>query len=247
MRHIRELIKMTKVAYPRDEFFANFDETMKVLPEKRVHYQAYERALALLDSESWAVLRNKAIAHFTDHRTGQRKQGFFNQLNDAFAYQHLIRRGYDQVRVLREVGTTQPDIEYMDGSKKSFCEVKTIGISEELIARRQAVQVHNSSIYYELSPEFLGKFCKALDIADGQIKARGAKGLIYLVIHFDDFTLEYYKTYRRQIMACLSAHAAENVYVKIGILGRKHISKGSTRAQKQAPNSSLSDDAPPQS
>ncbi len=232
MRRIRELIALAKAAHPRDGFFANLDQTMKVFPEVRAQYQAYERALALLDPESWAVLRDKAVAHFTDHRTGQWKQGFFNQLNDAFAYQHLVRRGYGQVRVLREVGTTQPDIEYMDGPKKSFCEVKTIGISEELLARRQAVQAHRSSIYYELSPEFLDKFRSTLEAADRQIKARGAKGLIYLVVHFDDFTLEHYKTYRRQVTACLSAHTAENVYVKIGVLGGKHIGKGSTGAAK---------------
>ena len=137
------------------------------------------------------------------------------------------------MRVLREVGTTQPDIEYMDGSKKSFCEVKTIGISEELIARRQAVQAHRSSIYYKLSPEFLGKFRSTLEAADRQIKARDAKGLIYLVVHFDDFTLEHYKTYRRQIKDCLSTHTTEYVYVKIGVLGGKYIGKknkwGSTR------------------
>jgi hypothetical protein len=239
MRHICELIALAKVAHPHDGFFSNLDDTMKVLPEVRAQYQAYERALASLDPNSWAVLRDKALAHFTDHRTGQRKQGFFNQLNEAFAYQYLVGRGYGQVRVLREVGKTQPDIEYMDGPEKCFCEVKTIGISQELIARREAVQAHCSSIYYELSTGFLDKFCSTLETAERQIKACGSKGLIYLVVHFDDFTLEHYKTYKRQITACLEAHTTENVYVKIGLRGEKHIRKGQSEPRSVAPNPSI--------
>src|SRR6476646_2260896 len=107
MRRIRELIASVSAAHPGDDFFAGVEQTLKVAPDARRQYEAYERALSVLDPESWAVLQAKAVAHFTDHRPGQRKQGFFNQLNDAFAYQYLVRRGYKQVRVLREVGKTQ--------------------------------------------------------------------------------------------------------------------------------------------
>jgi hypothetical protein len=225
MRHIRELIALTKAAHPGDRFFADIDQTLRLVPEARAQYRAYERALVHLDPESWVLLCAKAIAHFTDHRTGQRKQGFFNQLNDAFAYQHLVRQGYKQVRVLREVGTTQPDIEYIDGAEKKFCEVKTIGISDELIARRVKPQAMPSSIYHELSTGFLNKLRSTLDTANRQIAAKNANGLIYLLIHFDDFTLEHYGSYRKQISTCLEAHAAKNVYVKVGMLGQRHLSK----------------------
>ena len=181
MRHIRELIALAKATHPGDNFFADVEQTLKVVPLVRSEYRAYERALSILDPESWAVLQVKALAHFTDHRPGQRKQGFFNQLNDAFAYQYLVRRGYKQVRILRESGKTQPDIEYLDGREKRFCEVKTIGISDEMIARRAKVQVPSSSIYQELSGGFLSKLESTLDSADCQINARRGKGLIYLV------------------------------------------------------------------
>lgn len=232
MRHIRELIALAKSAHPRDTFFANFDQTMNVLPDARAQYLAYERALAFLDRESWVALREKAIAHFTDHRTGQRKQGFFNQLNDAFAYRHLVLQGYKQVRVLREDGKTQPDIEYMGSTGKSYCEVKTIGISDDLIARREQVQSHDARIYYDLSPEFLYKLRSTIAAADHQIKARGSDGLIFLLIHFDDFTLQHYATYRKQVKACLSAQPVNNIFAKVGLVGRKRITKcsvGSTR------------------
>lgn len=244
MRHIRELITLVKAAHPGDNFFANVEQTLKIVPEARADYRAYERALSILDSESWIVLRDKAIAHFTDHRIGQRKQGFFNQLNDAFAYQYLVRRGYGHVRILREVGKTQPDIEYMDGAEKRFCEVKTIGISDQVIARRAKVQVASSSIYWDLSSGFLNKLKSTLTAADRQIQARRGKGLIFLLMYFDDFTLDYYERYRNPISACLQAHTAENIYIKIGLRGRKYIRKTPSRDSRMAPNPSIERDAP---
>ncbi len=228
MRHIRELVAFAEAAHPNDRFFANLEQTLRFFPDLRAQYHAYERALCLLDSESWAELRAKAIAHFKDHRRGQLKQGFFNQLNEAFAYQHLVRRGFRKVRVLREFGKTQPDIEYADGDEKHFCEVKTIGISEEQIARWNARQAFRSSVYHELSAGFVGKLQSTLDLANLQIKACGTKGLIYLLILFDDFTLQNYKRYRRQICHCILTHSAENIYVKVGLLGRRHIEKHPT-------------------
>lgn len=225
MRHIRQLIALAKATYPNDGFFAGVEQTVKLVPEARAQYRAYERALSTLDSKSWIVLRDKAIAHFTDHRIGQQKQGFFNQLNDAFAYQYLLRRGYEHVRILQETGKTQPDIEYMDGGEKRFCEVKTIGISDAVIARRAKVQVTSSSIYQELSSEFLSKLESTLNAADCQIKACRGTGLIFLLMYFDDFTLDHYDRYREQISARLESHTAENIYIKIGLTGRKHIRK----------------------
>jgi hypothetical protein len=93
MGRFRELVALIRAKHPGDRFFANYDQKLTV-PELGDDYRAYERALHFLDSESWTELRIKAVNHFMDHRLGQRKQGFFNQLNDAFAYRHLVRRGY---------------------------------------------------------------------------------------------------------------------------------------------------------
>ena len=102
MRRIRELIALAQEAHPDDDFFSGIDQKWEFIPSYLQAYMAYERALNSIDRESWIILREKAIAHFTDHREGQRKQGFFNQLNDAFAYQYLVRKGYNHVRILRE-------------------------------------------------------------------------------------------------------------------------------------------------
>lgn len=225
MDRFRELVALIRAKHPRDHFFANYDQKLTI-PELGDDYRAYERALHCLDTESWTELRTKAINHFMDERPGQLKQGFFNQLNDAFAYRHLVRRGYRQVRVLRERGKTQPDIEYFDRGERLFCEVKTLGISDEQIARRDVPRCFRSSIYYELDEGFLGKLRGTLDVAQGQINARGCSGMVYLVMLFDDFTLEHYDKYRKQVHSCIQAHTAKNVYVQVGLRGRRHVEKG---------------------
>lgn len=229
MQRIRELIALAKEAHPTDRFFDNLDQTLTLSPGARAQYQAYERALSSIDQDSWNVLRKKTISHFMDHRKGQKKQGFFNQLNEAFAYEHLIKSGAQQIRVMKETGKTQPDILFTEDGVTKYCEVKTICISDDLIRRRETIQVTSSSIYYQLSPEFLSKLGSSIDAADRQLRATGASGLIYLLIGFDDFTLEYYKTYRKQIVACIEAHSATNIHVKVGILGRRRIHKGSLK------------------
>ena len=222
MGRFRELVALIREKHPRDRFFANYDQKLTI-PGLGDDYRAYERALHFLDPKSWTELRTKALNHFMDHRPGQLKQGFFNQLNDAFAYRHLVRRGYRQVCVLRESGKTQPDLEYFDRSKRLFCEVKTLGVSNEEIARRDVPRRFCSSIYYELDEGFLSKLRGTLDVAQNQIGASGGSGMVYLVMIFDDFTLEHYDMYRKQVHSCIRAHTVKNVYVQVGLRGRRHV------------------------
>ena len=224
MDRFRELVTLIQAKHPHDNFFANYERKLST-PELGDDYRTYDSALTLLDPQSCIELRTKAIKHFLDHWRGQLKQGFFNQLNEAFAYGHLVRRGYRGVRVLPEDGKTQPDLEYVDGGERLFCEVKTVGISDEEIARRDAPARFRSSIYYRLSEELLSKLRGTLDLAQSQISARGGSGMVYLVVLFDDFTLEHYETYRKQVHACIQAHTAPKVYVQFGLRGRRHVAK----------------------
>ncbi len=86
MKRIRELVAEIRKTYPADDFFADFEESCRIEPLKRNHYRSYNDALGMLDDESWNILKEKAIEHFYNERVGQRKQAFFNQLNEAFAY-----------------------------------------------------------------------------------------------------------------------------------------------------------------
>lgn len=232
MGRFRELVALIRAKYPCDRFFANYDQKLTI-PQLGDDYRAYGRALHFLDTESWTELRTKALNHVMDHRSGQLKQGLFNQLNDAFAYRHLVRRGYRQVRVLRESGKPQPDLEYFDGSERLFCEVKTLGVSNEEIARRDVPRRFRSSIYRKLDEGFLSKLRDTLDVAQGQVGAGGGSGMVYLVMLFDDFTLEHYDQYRKQVHACVQAHTATNVYVQVGLRGRRHIETGRIGAVKR--------------
>jgi len=179
---------------PGDGFFVGVSKTLSIEPDARKYYLAYEQALSTIDQESWETLQEKAIAHFIDHREGQQKQGFFNQLNDAFAYEYLIKEGCKDVRVLREGKGIQSDIEYTKNSEKCFCEVKTMGISDAEIEWRAASRVNPQvrSSFQELFGGFLRKLKSALDTAGRQIKARGGTGLIYIVVHFDDIAFDDY-------------------------------------------------------
>jgi len=85
---IREIVAEAVALYPEDDFFANFEQRCRALPAVLKEFRAYGRALAVLDDESWCILKDKALRYYLDHREGQRKQGFFHQLNEAFAYRY---------------------------------------------------------------------------------------------------------------------------------------------------------------
>jgi predicted AAA+ superfamily ATPase len=114
-------------------------------------FRAYERALSMLDDESWSILKNKALQHYYNHRQGQKKQGFFHQLNESFAYSHLVKQGFRHVRFLEEGKKRTPDIVYTDRGVRTYCEVKSLSISDEEIERRNAIACYDSSVYFCLS------------------------------------------------------------------------------------------------
>lgn len=88
MKRIKELIDDVKRHYPCDSFFENFQSDCNIDEAKRVYIEL-EDCLSCLDTDSWTILKNKAIKQFPNHREGQRKQGFFDILNEAKAYSFL--------------------------------------------------------------------------------------------------------------------------------------------------------------
>ncbi len=68
----------------------------------------------MLDDESWHILKEKALQHYFDHRKSQKTQGFFNQLNEAFAYRYLVNKGFKNIRFIKEDKNKRPDIEYSE-------------------------------------------------------------------------------------------------------------------------------------
>lgn len=222
---MRDLVRMVIKAHPDDQFFASLVRTLRISSQVRAVYRAYDQALSCLDADSWGVLSKKAVDHYLNHRDGQLKEGFFNQLNEAFAYQFLLQRGYSSIEVLREDGTTKPDIAYIHGTTRHYCEVKSLGISDDEITRFSEMESFDNSIYQELSAGFFNKLDHDLKKAHQQISSQGASGLVFIVARFDDFTLSHYERYREQISEFLTNHGVEEVFVKVGLLGSKHVHK----------------------
>lgn len=232
MKRMRDLIERIKREYPEDQFFVGVGESLRIDHQARTLYRAYDRAIDYLDPQSWAVLADKAVKHFRDHRKGMLKQGFFNQLNDAFAYQYLARRGCSQISVLREGRSSVPDLRYRDGREWRHCEVKTVSESDDEIARRGSGNAFDSGkLYGELSPEYLRKFSATLERGFTQIAMQGTDGLVFVVAHFDDFTGQFFDRYRAQLEAALGAHEAREVYVKVGLIGGRRIYKAPTNRE----------------
>jgi hypothetical protein len=128
MERVRDLIREVLSDYPEDSFFRNFEADISGgLIRGREQFAAYDRAFMALDVESWRILKNKAIQHFQNHRKhpdypeSRMKHGFFNQLNDAFAYEYLKQIGFSDIRVLSEGRSKAPDIQYFDAGMPRYC------------------------------------------------------------------------------------------------------------------------------
>lgn len=222
MKKIRELIAAVVQKYPEDQFFADFEESCRINTAKRAEYRTYDSALQVLDKESWQILKEKAVAHFKDHRDGQLKQGFFHQLNEAFAYNYLVRRGTSNVRMLCESGKKTPDIQYVEAGLVKHCEVKTLGLSDAEIQLHKT-QVAYKNAYANLREGFFRKLASDVKHARDQIAKQKTSGLIYLIINFDDIALDNYSEYRRKIISFCRDQNMHNLYIKIGLRGNRRM------------------------
>lgn len=227
MGRMRELINDVVSKHPEDEFILKFGLMLRQSSQARALRRAYDSALSYLDRDSWQVLREKALSHFND-RAGKRplKEGFFNQLNDAFAYQFLVRSGCTNVSVLSEEKNKKtPDLQYFFGDVLHFCEVKTIGVSAHELALQASDSDFDGSRYQKLSDNFFNKLETTLSKAQCQISSQKGTGLVFMIINFDDSNLCYLDIYIQQLTAFLDLHEVENIYIKVGIVGRACVSR----------------------
>jgi hypothetical protein len=177
----------------------------------------------ILDDEPWNNLKEKAIEHFEDEREGQRKQAFFNHLNEAFAYRYLVRRGFKKVRLIRESKEKTPDISFVDRETQSYCEVKTMGLSDDEIRRRASHSVQDGAVYFVLNAGFLNKLEKDVARAWEQIHSLGERGLVFVLVRFDDIIGDHYRNNRKQLTTFCRSRGFENLVFKIDHRGNKGI------------------------
>jgi hypothetical protein len=154
--------------------------------------------------------------------TERSKQGFFNQLNEAFAYRHLLRQGFTKIRMLPGTGKRVTDLQYQAGRVRKHCEVKTLNISDEEISRRGSGKAF-SNAYLGLGEGFFKKLSDAIATARSQIAAQGTGGLVYVVAVWDDMALDYYRAYRRQLASFGREKSIDDVHIKVGLRFNRRI------------------------
>lgn len=225
MAGFNQLIKELENQFPNDWWIVSRRESSRLLPDAFPEVQIYEKALSVLDDESWLVLSENARLAFKGPRTSRGKNQLFNLLNEALAYEFLNDNDFDCVRMLKaDRKNKKPDISFELNGKVHYCEVKTIGASAEELGRFDSGEVFDSGIYIKLTEQFLLKLCSTIDVAEGQLLAVGGRGLIYIVVHFDDFTLSHYGIYRRQILAVLvSTYPNREIIIRVGINQPRYI------------------------
>ncbi len=219
MHRIIELVKEVRARYPEDDFFSEFESSCRVNRLKREFYLAYENALVELDELAWGALKEKSLRHFKNHRDGQLKTGFFAQLNEAFAYRYLVSHGFSNVTFLPEGRTKQPDLRFKTESNICFCEVKSIGISDEEINRRGSHECIDGSVYARLSSGFLGKLEDKIKTAKEQLGGLSDQKIVYVMVEFDDFTHDYFAEYREQLEHFITGYPPACVILQMGLLG----------------------------
>lgn len=190
--------------------------------------KVYGKALEVLDEGSWREFAKKAAGYIKQDSRRRGKQQFTNILNEVLAYEYLVSTGRSSVQFVPESAEggsknkpKSPDIQFLENGEKSFCEVKTIGVSEEELDRAEADEIYSATVYYSLSDGFLNKLSSDITYAASQIPTNSSNNLIYVIVNFDDFVGLYYKEYEKQIRHHLSqAHESVQVYLRIGLRGR---------------------------
>lgn len=228
MNRFAALLKQLKEAYPGDSYIDGLYRSLHLSSQARAQVRAYSSATSRVDISSWEILKAKAVIAYKQQSLDRGKRAFFDQLNEAFAYVHLTRKGCTNVAFVAESKkkkkTKTPDLTYMIQGVLHSCEVKTIHISKEMIERIKVGDAYDMSVHQMLSEFFIGKLKSTLETAFYQIDTFGTQGIAYIVVHFDDFTLDHYTTYRAQICQLLREQFPDQeVFLRVGVQGRRHI------------------------
>ncbi len=182
---VYELVASLKGA-PRS-YFKNFAASLRDNPIKRKHFVDIEADLAALDAAAWEHLKANVGPLFKKGEKIRGWQGAFSELNEAKAYNFLVRRGYTCVEFIpRRSEVKTPDLRAKMGNADVLCEVKTINRSDRaVLAQAQVTAISNL-----LPIGFFSKLASTVRGADQQMAAFSSapnmKRIIYIVINFDD-------------------------------------------------------------
>ncbi len=174
-------------------YFRNFIASLRDNPLKRKHFEDIEAELATLDAVAWEHVKASTGPLFMKNETARDWKGAASALNEARAYNFLVRRGYTSVAFIpRHVEGKTPDLRARMGDVDILCEAKTINRSE------RAGAAH-------LSAGFFTKLASTIKRADGQMTAfalsPGIRRIVYLAINVDEALQAYADDYLTQIQA----------------------------------------------
>ena len=224
MNRFKLLISELRNRFPNDAWLKNHDEWIEIHGEFfSQEIKIYSDALECLNQASWEVLLNKAPALLKQTDLERGKIAFFNELNETLAYQYLIECGFENVQLLEakdQKNKKNCDLEFHKADSQYFCEVKTINVSIEELERSSKGEVFDGSVYAQLNDNFFNKISKVLAEAKVQLKSRSdsSGNVIYIVVHFDDWTGFYHERYKQQLDDFFENKGINcQVYLRIGL------------------------------
>jgi len=190
--------------YSRAYFQVNDDKFSN--PLKVRYFRRIENDLQGLDADAWDALKSAAARRLI--RTKDRGwQPLFDTLNEAKAYNHPVAIGCTSVRFIpqsKNKGQRTPDLQAMSESVVTFCEVKTINMSDAEAERLRSGRVGTTLLLVE--DGLLNKITSDLRNADDQMRKfyplNDARRIIYVIVNFDnnfDMALEYQSQVRGHV------------------------------------------------
>ncbi len=201
---IYELYDLGPNPAPPEFYFRNLDQSLAEIPQKLKQFRDIERDLQGLDPAAWAFLKSELAPLLTAKDPVRGWEALLNKLNQAKAYNYLVRCGYSRVAFIPPSsvkGKKTPDLEASNAAGKALCEVKTINVSDIEAERLQAGGV--TTVEDQLNIFFLNKLGSTLRQAKTQIEAYDPNGeckkIAYVTINYDNRSHEYGDLYRIQI------------------------------------------------
>lgn len=236
MSRLNDIVQKIEQKCPNDWWIMadkkHVQEDHRFNPQYKKIKIEYNKALDCLDPESFSILKNKICMNFKGEKEqksdGRGKHQMFDLMNEAFAYEFLLNRRAENVTFLQEKNKNKkPDIKFEQCGSVGYCEVKTIHISDkQLEFYKNQESIDNLIAYERLNEQFFKKLSNTLSTAQNQLKStnRIDHFFIYLIIHFDDFTLEFYQTHEKQIIDFFEQnHPDIEIYVRVGIFEDRKI------------------------
>jgi len=215
-RRIYELRRLGDAKDSMMAYFSNLDDTLKENRIARKAFRDIEVQLRGLDSTAWRFLKQEATPYLTIRDPMRGWAQLFNLLNQANAYNYLVRIGCKDVTFIpRSPRRRTPDLMARLESGKILCEVKTINISEDEANARASYSAR--TIALNLDDKFFNKLRADCEQASQQMSAYctddDVKRIVYFVINFDDLSHGYIDNYSKQFKEYIAEHSLPNLEV----------------------------------